>query len=274
MLLLLSFGAQPTLFSNDIPRVFPAKDRSLTWFSFSLVLCLPWPWHSTGRDLSSSTICSPTHSSLWCLLFATASLLPPPPRLECFSLRSASPRDDSSECCSCQLEHWSWCCENMIHSSKWIVARRDSICFIARFLFWHVDSRCIVDEKTPIKTKSEISHFRMRWSLSRFAVSSLAAAAEDIAPGSNVFVHTAMMAPTALLDQLVGQRSRFSPRLNLYHLHTDGSANYLHFPDQFHSTAFFCAANDRAAVNDGTASFVPIFLSEVGTVCASAQFFF
>lgn len=126
-----------------------------------------------------------------------------------------------------------------------------------------------------IEKKAKFRDFfkRMRWSCSRLAVSSLAAAAEDIAPGSNVFVHTAMMAPTALLDQLVGQRSRFSPRLNLYHLHTDGSANYLHFPDQFHSTAFFCAANDRAAVNDGTASFVPIFLSEVGTVCASAQFF-
>ena len=82
--------------------------------------------------------------------------------------------------------------------------------------------------------------------------------------GANCFVHTAMMAPVPLLDGLVAQRERFEGnRVNLYHLHTEGAANYLQHPKYFKSTSFFCAANDRAAVNNGTAEFIPVFLSEI-----------
>ena len=92
------------------------------------------------------------------------------------------------------------------------------------------------------------------------------AIASSVKPGDHCFVHTAMMSPVPLLDELVEQRSRFvghqSP-VKLYHLHTEGRAEYLKYPNEFHSTAFFCAANDRAAVNAGKASFIPVFLSEV-----------
>lgn len=49
-------------------------------------------------------------------------------------------------------------------------------------------------------------------------------------------------------------------------MHTMGRAPYLQPPyddGRFRSTAFFVAANDRASVNDGSATFVPMFLSEV-----------
>jgi acyl-CoA hydrolase len=96
-------------------------------------------------------------------------------------------------------------------------------------------------------------------------ISTIQDAVASINPGDNVFVHTAMMSPVALLDELVQQRSRFigGKPVQLYHLHTEGRAEYLKFPSEFHSTAFFCGANDRACVNSGHASFIPVFLSEV-----------
>ena len=84
-----------------------------------------------------------------------------------------------------------------------------------------------------------------------------------VKPGSNVFIHTAAMAPVHLLESLVEQRERFFTPVNLFHMHTDGTAKYLDYPDRFRSTAFFCAANDRKQVNEGSAYFVPMFLSEV-----------
>ena len=70
-----------------------------------------------------------------------------------------------------------------------------------------------------------------------------------------------------LLQGLVEQRARFvGAPATLYHLHTEGEAPYLAHPASFRSTAFFCAGNDRAAVNDGSADFVPIFLSEVSSL--------
>jgi acyl-CoA hydrolase len=96
---------------------------------------------------------------------------------------------------------------------------------------------------------------------------SLEEAVASVRPGDNCFVHTAMMSPVALLDELVRQRQRFVGNpVKFFHLHTEGRADYLLHPESFHSTAFFCAANDRAAVNSGRASFIPVFLSEVSTL--------
>lgn len=93
---------------------------------------------------------------------------------------------------------------------------------------------------------------------------SLNSAVAAIQAGDGCFVHTAMGCPVVLLDEMVKQRGRFSGNpVKLFHLHTEGPADYLKYPAEFHSTAFFCAANDRAAVNAGDASFIPVFLSEV-----------
>ena len=92
-----------------------------------------------------------------------------------------------------------------------------------------------------------------------------------IQPDNNVFVHTASMVPEILLDTMVEQRSRFFKPVKLYHMHTEGKAAYLDHPAHFHSTAFFCAKNDRKKVNEGGASFIPIFLSEVSMLWKSGR---
>ena len=63
---------------------------------------------------------------------------------------------------------------------------------------------------------------------------SAAEAMEKIEPGSNIFVHTAMMAPVPLLDGLTEHHKKFeNNRVKLYHLHTEGEANYLKYPESF-----------------------------------------
>lgn len=101
---------------------------------------------------------------------------------------------------------------------------------------------------------------------------SVEAATALVEAGANVFLHTGMMTPTALLEGLVAHRSRFegSP-VRLFHLHTEGAAPYLAHPKSFRSTAFFCGANDRQAVNEGRAEFIPIFLSEVSSLWKSGR---
>ena len=81
------------------------------------------------------------------------------------------------------------------------------------------------------------------------------------------------MTPTPLLDALAEQRGRFSGQkpVRLLHLHTEGPAPYLKFPEVFRSVAFFCGANDREAVNTGRAEFVPIFLSEISQLWKSGR---
>ncbi len=92
---------------------------------------------------------------------------------------------------------------------------------------------------------------------------SAAEAVSIVQGGDTVFVHTAAMTPTPLLEALVAQRERLDKPVRLLHLHTEGPASYLQHPDRFNSVAFFCGANDRDAVNKGNADFVPIFLSEI-----------
>ncbi|HKG57912.1 MAG TPA: acetyl-CoA hydrolase/transferase C-terminal domain-containing protein [Candidatus Limnocylindrales bacterium] len=89
-------------------------------------------------------------------------------------------------------------------------------------------------------------------------------AVAGIASGDQVYIHCAAAAPSVLLDALVAR----APELHdvaMVHLHTEGPGPHLapSMAAHFRHRALFVGPNARAAVNDGRADYVPVFLSEV-----------
>jgi len=82
--------------------------------------------------------------------------------------------------------------------------------------------------------------------------------------GDNVFVHGVAAVPQVLI-QAMTDRGRDLDGLNIYHLHTEGDAPYAapELRDKFHVHALFVGANMRRAVQEGRASYIPVFLSEM-----------
>ncbi len=97
--------------------------------------------------------------------------------------------------------------------------------------------------------------------------SSRAVSADDavagIRSGMKVFVHGAAATPTTLLEALA--RRTDLEGVTLYHLHTAGPAPFAD-PAQdgrLRSVSLFAGAPVRAAIDEGRADFVPIFLSDI-----------
>ena len=92
---------------------------------------------------------------------------------------------------------------------------------------------------------------------------SAADVAARIPSGARVFVHGAAATPVPLLDALAARTDVEGVRL--YHLHTEGTASFVApgVANRLRSVSFFVAANVRAAVAEGRADFVPVFLSDV-----------
>ncbi|MCB9549693.1 MAG: acetyl-CoA hydrolase/transferase family protein [Myxococcales bacterium] len=93
---------------------------------------------------------------------------------------------------------------------------------------------------------------------------SAAEAVSVIESGQRVFVHTAAAAP----QQLIAAMTARAPELRgveVVHLHTEGPAPYAApgMEASFRPHVFFVAANMRAAVAEGRADYIPVFLSEV-----------
>jgi len=91
-----------------------------------------------------------------------------------------------------------------------------------------------------------------------------AEAVAGIRSGQQVYVHCAAAAPSVLLDALVARASELRD-VGMIHLHTEGPGPHL-APDMaahFRHRALFVGPNARAAVNDGRAEYVPVFLSDV-----------
>ena len=82
--------------------------------------------------------------------------------------------------------------------------------------------------------------------------------------GDRVFVHTAAATPQHLVDAMT-ERANELRNIEVCHLHTEGEAPYVDeaYADTFHTNAMFVGANVRKAVNEGTADYIPVFLSEV-----------
>src|SRR5690606_13178963 len=79
-----------------------------------------------------------------------------------------------------------------------------------------------------------------------------------------VFIHSAAATPRELVNAM-SKRSKELRNVRTYSMHTDGDA---HDADEehvaaFEINAFFVGANIRKAVNEGRASYVPMFLSEI-----------
>lgn len=81
--------------------------------------------------------------------------------------------------------------------------------------------------------------------------------------GSRVFVHGAAATPTPLLDALAARTDVEDVRL--YHLHLAGRCRFAEpeLSDRFRSVSLFTGATVRAAVQEGRADFMPIFLSAI-----------
>jgi 4-hydroxybutyrate CoA-transferase len=84
-----------------------------------------------------------------------------------------------------------------------------------------------------------------------------------IGDGQHVFVHGAAATPSPLLEALARRRALTDVRL--YHLHLAGPCPFAEpdGPSGIVSVSFFAGENVRAAINDGRAELIPIFLSDI-----------
>lgn len=100
---------------------------------------------------------------------------------------------------------------------------------------------------------------------------SAADAVACIHSGANVFIHGAAATPTPLIEALTARRDLESVRL--WHLHTNGPAPFAEpgREKEFRSISLFTGAPVRAAVKEGRADFVPIFLSDIPGLFLSGQ---
>ena len=94
-------------------------------------------------------------------------------------------------------------------------------------------------------------------------------AVQIVKSGQRVFVQGACATPTVLLDALVRRGEELSA-VEIVHLHTYGATPYTDekWAGHFTLRALFVAENTRAAVNDGRASYTPVFLSDVPALLA------
>lgn len=99
---------------------------------------------------------------------------------------------------------------------------------------------------------------------------SAAEAVAEITSGSRIFIHSVAAAPQILIDALC-QRASELRDVQIVHLHTEGEASYTkpEYKESFNTLALFTGANVRAAVKEGRADFVPVFLSEVPALFTS-----
>jgi 4-hydroxybutyrate CoA-transferase len=91
-----------------------------------------------------------------------------------------------------------------------------------------------------------------------------AEAVAGIQSGHQVYIQCAAATPSVLLDALVARAPELRD-VGMVHLHIEGPGPHLapEMAPHFRHRALFVGPNARAAVNEGRADFVPVFLSEV-----------
>jgi 4-hydroxybutyrate CoA-transferase len=89
-------------------------------------------------------------------------------------------------------------------------------------------------------------------------------AVRAVKSGDRVFIHSVAAAPQQLIRALT-ERAPELRAVEIVHLHTEGEAPYARpeHRESFHTKCLFIGANVRAAVAEGSADYVPVFLSEV-----------
>jgi len=95
-------------------------------------------------------------------------------------------------------------------------------------------------------------------------VSSAAEAVQAIQTGNSVFIHSAAATPKMLVNAM-SERSHELSNIKLLSIHTEWPAPYVEpqHAASFELNSFFVGANVRKAVNEGIASYIPMFLSEI-----------
>jgi len=96
-------------------------------------------------------------------------------------------------------------------------------------------------------------------------------AAAFVSVGNNVFIHGAAATPTPLIDALCARHDLDNVRL--WHMHTNGSMAFAEpgREKEFRSISLFTGSSLRAAIADGRADFVPIFLSDIPGLFLTGQ---
>ncbi|MFL5721251.1 MAG: acetyl-CoA hydrolase/transferase family protein [Chloroflexota bacterium] len=97
-----------------------------------------------------------------------------------------------------------------------------------------------------------------------------AEAAAVIRSGDQIYLHCAAATPSVLLDALVARADELRD-VSIVHLHIEGPGPHLapEMEAHFRHRALFVGPNARAAVNEGRADYVPVFLSDVPRLFAS-----
>ncbi len=98
------------------------------------------------------------------------------------------------------------------------------------------------------------------------------AAVRLIPPGRRILIGSGAAEPGRLVEAMVAQGDHLLGN-EIFHLMTLGSAPYVQpgLERRFRHTAFFIGANVRAAVQEGRADFMPVFLSEIPQLIASGR---
>ncbi len=93
---------------------------------------------------------------------------------------------------------------------------------------------------------------------------SAAEAVAGIRSGQQLFVHGGAATPSVLLDALVARAPELRD-VGIIHIHTEGPAPHLApgVSESFRHRALFIGGNARAAVNEGRADYIPVFLSDI-----------
>ena len=93
---------------------------------------------------------------------------------------------------------------------------------------------------------------------------------EDLRSNMSVYVQGIAMTPTLLLKGLA-DRCRSLQDVTLYHMHLEGSTPHLDpaLQGHLHDVSWFIGKNTRKAVENGTASYLPLFLSDIPAFIAN-----
>ena len=93
---------------------------------------------------------------------------------------------------------------------------------------------------------------------------SAAEAVAGIESGQQIYLQCAAATPSVLLDALVARASELSD-VRVVHLHCEGPGPHLapEMAPHFRHRALFIGPNARAAIAEGRAEYIPVFLSDV-----------
>lgn len=89
-------------------------------------------------------------------------------------------------------------------------------------------------------------------------------AVAGIRTGQSLFLHGGAATPSILLEALVARAPELRD-VRIHHLHAEGPGPHLaaHLEQSFRHVALFIGGSSRAAIRDGRAEYVPVFLSDI-----------